>query len=116
MWPGYRDALADFELIHAGPEGRDGTHIFVPRRPVLVERQAALDHRRGAYSMISRSVAQMATASTRTRISALLGTGTGFSTSFNSFGSPNPGAHDLSDRHRAEVLTFGGEYICHTVL
>jgi hypothetical protein len=106
----YRDALADFELIHAGPEGRDGTHIFVPRRPVLVERQAALDHCWGAVFH-------------DLEVGRADGDGVDPHQDFRPSGYGNrllhqflfvrvaqhPGAHDLIDRHRGEVLTFGGK-------
>jgi hypothetical protein len=37
------DALADLELVDVRPERRHRPHIFVPRREVLVEGQAALN-------------------------------------------------------------------------
>ena len=40
------DALADAILVHARAERRDGAHVFVAGREVLVERLAAADHRR----------------------------------------------------------------------
>ena len=43
-----RDALADAALVDARTERDDRAHVFVSRREVLVERQAALDHRRRA--------------------------------------------------------------------
>ena len=50
----------------------------------------------GPCAMISRSVAQMATPSMRTRTSARLGSGTGFSTSDSSSGSPRTQAFMVS--------------------
>src|SRR5580692_11663880 len=62
--------------------------------------------------MISRSVAQIATASIRTRTSARLGTGTGFSVSFNSPGLPRTHAFILSGTWKSGlVFTPGPEYI-----
>ena len=42
----HRDAVADGELVDAGPERCDRAHVLVAGRPVLVEGQAALDQRR----------------------------------------------------------------------
>src|SRR4051812_526443 len=62
--------------------------------------------------MISRSVAQIATASMRTRTSARTGTGTGFSLRNSWSGSPSTQALIRSGIGRSgEVLTPGGRYI-----
>src|SRR5580704_5854183 len=62
--------------------------------------------------MISRSVAQIATASMRTRTSARLGTGTGFSESFSSPGLPRTQAFILSGTGKsALVFTPGPAYM-----
>src|SRR5271163_3320885 len=62
--------------------------------------------------MISRSVAQIATASMRTRTSARLGTGTGFSLNFSSPGLPRTHAFILSGIGKSGlVFTPGPEYI-----
>src|SRR5271154_3723954 len=62
--------------------------------------------------MISRSVAQIATASTRTKTSARLGTGTGFSVSFSSPGLPRTQAFILSGiRKSGLVFTPGPAYM-----
>src|ERR1043165_9146106 len=66
----------------------------------------------GPCQMISRSVAQIATASMRTSTSARFGTGTGFSTSFSSPGSPSTQARIVSVRGMSvEIFTPGGAYI-----
>ena len=41
-----RDPLPDLILVNGGAQRGDGAHIFVSGREVLVEWQAALDHRR----------------------------------------------------------------------
>ena len=62
--------------------------------------------------MISRSVAQIATASMRTSTSARFGTGTGFSVSFSSPGLPSTQARIVSGTGMSlEVFTPGGAYI-----
>ena len=66
----------------------------------------------GPCQMISRSVAQIATASIRTSTSARSGTGTGFSVSFSSPGSPSTHALILSGTGMSGlVFTPGGAYI-----
>jgi len=66
----------------------------------------------GPCQMISRSVAQIATASMRTSTSARLGTGTGLSVNFSSPGSPSTQAFMLSGTGKSLlVLTPGGAYI-----
>ena len=88
------DAFADLVFVDAGPERRDGPHIFVARREILVVGQTALDHRRRTVMMISRSVAQIATASMRTRTSARLGHRHGFRRQHQLTGiAQHPGAH-----------------------
>src|SRR3984885_10573826 len=42
----HADALADRELVDAGPERDHGSHIFVPGREILVEGQATQNFRR----------------------------------------------------------------------
>src|SRR4029078_6362065 len=42
----YADPFADLELVDVRAERRDGAHIFVPRREILVEGQPALNARR----------------------------------------------------------------------
>ena len=62
--------------------------------------------------MISRSVAQIATASIRTSTSARFGTGTGFSVSFSSPGLPSTQARIMSGTGMSfAVFTPGGAYI-----
>src|SRR5437016_5385181 len=62
--------------------------------------------------MISRSVAQIATASMRTSTSARFGTGIGLSISFNSPGSPSTHAFIVSGTGMSGlVFTPGGAYI-----
>ncbi len=62
--------------------------------------------------MISRSVAQIATASMRTSTSALLGTGTGFCVNASSPGSPSTQAFMLvRNRKFGLVFTPAGAYI-----
>src|SRR5947207_13370335 len=62
--------------------------------------------------MISRSVAQIATASMRTSTSARFGTGAGFSVSFNSPGSPSTHARMVSGTGMSGlVFTPGGAYM-----
>ena len=41
-----RHPVADAELVDARSERRNGAHVLVARCPVLVKRQATLDHRR----------------------------------------------------------------------
>src|SRR5829696_7768525 len=66
----------------------------------------------GPCQMISRSVAQIATASMRRSTSARLGTGTGLVVSFSSPGSPSTHARMLSGTVRSfEVVTPGGAYM-----
>src|ERR1043166_2194963 len=66
----------------------------------------------GPCQMISRSVAQIATASMRTSTSARLGTGTGLSVNFSSPGSPSTHAFMVSGTGMlALVFTPGGAYI-----
>src|SRR5262245_48909187 len=66
----------------------------------------------GPCQMISRSVAQIATASMRTSTSARFGAGTGLSVSFSSPGSPSTQARMVSGTGMS-LLTFtpGGVYI-----
>src|SRR5579862_862823 len=67
--------------------------------------------------MISKSVAQIATASIRTRTSARLGTGTGFSVSFSSPGLPSTHALNLSGMGKSGlVFTPGPEYMARSSL
>ena len=62
--------------------------------------------------MISRSVAQIATASIRTKTSARLGTGTGFWVSFSSPGLPSTQAFMVSGIGKSGlVFTPGPEYM-----
>src|SRR5689334_6355417 len=62
--------------------------------------------------MISRSVAQIATASMRTSTSARFGTGTGLSTSLSSPGSPSTHARMVSGTGMSgDVFTPCGAYI-----
>src|SRR5262249_40535839 len=62
--------------------------------------------------MISRSVAQIATASMRTSTSARFGTGTGLSVNFSSPGSPSTHAFMVSGTGMSfDVFTPGGAYI-----
>ena len=106
------DALADPELVDVRSERRDRPHIFVARREILVEGQAAQDARRRPGWMISRSVAQIATASIRTRTSARAGTGVGFSRSKSSSGSPSTQAFIRSGTGRSDdVVTPDGPYM-----
>ena len=42
----HADALADGELVDAGPERDHGSHIFMAGRKILVEGQAAQNFRR----------------------------------------------------------------------
>src|SRR3954447_3420072 len=66
----------------------------------------------GAGARVSRSVAQIATASMRTSTSARFGTGTGFSVSFSSPGSPSTQARIVSGTGMSFVVfTPGGAYI-----
>src|SRR6185436_9374050 len=66
----------------------------------------------GPCQMISRSVAQIATASMRTSTSARFGAGTGFSVSFNSPGSPSTQARIVSGTGMSlDVFTPAGAYI-----
>src|SRR6185295_979742 len=66
----------------------------------------------GPCQMISRSVAQIATASMRTSTSARFGTGTGLSVNFSSPGSPSTHAFMVSGTVMlALVFTPGGAYI-----
>src|SRR6185312_1201317 len=62
--------------------------------------------------MISRSVAQIATASMRTSTSARLGTGTGFSVGFSSLGLPSTQAFMVPGMGKSGlVFTPGAEYM-----
>src|SRR5262245_40947153 len=66
----------------------------------------------GPVAITSRSVAQIATASMRTNTSAARGTGTGFSMSASSPGSPNTQARIVAGTaNLASVFTPGGAYI-----
>jgi hypothetical protein len=63
--------------------------------------------------MISRSVAQIATASMRTSTSARFGAGTGLVVNVSCSGSPNTQAFIVSGIGKSgEVLTLAGWYIC----
>ena len=67
--------------------------------------------------MISRSVAQIATASMRTSTSAFFGTGTALSISLSSPGSPSTQAFIMSGIGKSLlVFTPAGAYIAHSPL